>query len=57
MLAPVIARIMYEMNMLVLMDGVSNMQQYTLKKELIKFGEHGKMQEWRNETISQLYMF
>ena len=39
MLVPVIARIMCEMNMLVLMDGISNVQQYTLRKGLIKFEE------------------
>ena len=54
--APVIARIMCEMNMLVLTDQFSNVQQYTLKKGLIKFGKRGEnagvkeMKQLENQT-------
>ena len=42
MYMPIIARIIYEMNILTFIEGISNTQQYTLRKGLIKFGKYSE---------------
>ena len=56
LLVSVIARIMCEMNILVLTDKFLNAQQYTLRKRLIKFGKRREnagvkeMKQLHNQT-------